>query len=434
MRVLRRQCVLGITGVLASLALQSASAQAQQSTTPLSPVEDDFPVLGDAFTSLIAIDTAMKAILKEHAFPGASLAIAREGRLLFARAYGYADREQNRVASPHDLFRIASISKPITAVAILKLVEQGKLSLGDKIWSLLSLSEPKDPRWKEITLHNLLDHSGGWDRDASFDAMFKPVEFAKEANLPPPADQKAVIQAMLTRDLDFAPGAKYAYSNFGYCLLGRAIEKVTGEPYDAYVKRTVLFPAGARRMRLGATRTSDTAAGEVRYYDNDRTGPSVFASDVGQKVPTPYGCWNLEAMDAHGGWVSSSLDLVRFGSFLMRPSGAPVLNQASLDLMWGPSPGSLGHDGAGTRKNAYYALGWNVRHGKGTTVSHTGSLPGTSTLLLMHRETQTVWAALFNTRSGAKNVLPSKVMQDSIPGWMEGVSQWPMGDLFSRLG
>jgi CubicO group peptidase (beta-lactamase class C family) len=139
-------------------------------------------------------------------------------------------------------------------------------------------------------------------------------------------------------------------------------------------------------------------------------------------------------MDAHGGWVSSSLDLVRFGSFLMRSSGAPVLRQASLDLMWGPSPGSLGHDGSGARKNAYYALGWNVRHGKGTTVLHTGSLPGTSTLLLMHRETQTVWAALFNTRTGVKNVLPSKVMQDSIPGWTEGVTHWPVGDLFSRLG
>lgn len=430
MRILRRQCVLGITGVLASLALHSASAQEQQ------PAEEDdsFPVTGQAFTSLIAIDSAMKAIMKEHAFPGASLAIAREGRLLFARGYGYADREQNRFASPQDLFRIASISKPITAVAVLKLVEQGKLSLSDKIWSLLSLGEPKDARWKEITIRHLLDHSGGWDRDKSFDAMFKSVEFAKEAGAPPPATPANVIQAMLSRDLDFAPGERYAYSNFGYCLLGRAIEKVTGEAYDAYVKRAVLFPSGACRMRLGATRASDTAGGEVKYYDNDRTGPSVFAADLGAKVPMPYGCWNLEAMDAHGGWVSSALDLVRLGSHLLKPSGAPVLSKESLSAMWGPSPGALGHKQNGSRKDAYYALGWNVRHGNGTTVLHTGSLPGTSTLLQMHLETQTVWAALFNTRTGAKNTLPSKLIQDAIPGWTAGVKAWPWGDLFPRVG
>lgn len=433
MRILRRQCVLGITGVLASMALHSASAQEQQAATPL--VEDDgFPVTGQTFTSLIAIDAAMKAIMREHEFPGASLAIAREGRLVFARGYGYADREQNRFVSPHDLFRIASISKPITAVAVLRLVEQGKISLSDKIWSLLALSEPKDARWKEITISNLLDHSAGWDRDKSFDAMFKSVEFAKEVSVPPPANQANVIHAMLSRDLDFAPGERYAYSNFGYCLLGRAIEKVTGEAYDSYVKRSVLFPAGACRMQLGATRASDTSVGEVKYYDNDRTGPSVFASDLGAKVPTPYGCWNLEAMDAHGGWVSSSLDLVRFGNHLLRPNGSASLNKASLEAMWAPSPGALGHRENGARKDAYYALGWNVRHGNGTTVLHTGSLSGTSTLLQMHVETQTVWAALFNTRTGAKNVLPSKLMQDAIPTWTASVREWPWGDLFPRIG
>lgn len=431
MRILRRHCVVGITSVLASLTLQRAYAQ--DHPTDSAPVDDGFPVVGQAFTSLLAIDSAMKAILKAHEFPGASLAIARDGRLVFARGYGYADQQQNRFVTPHDLFRIASISKPITAVAILKLVEQGKLALADKIWSLLALGEPKDARWKDISIRNLLDHSGGWDRDKSFDAMFKPVEFAGEAGLPPPADQNAVIQAMLKRDLDFSPNERYAYSNFGYCLLGRAVEKVTGLAYDEYVKQAVLCPAGAKRMRLGATRFSDTAAGEVQYYDKGRTSPSVFAADLGQPVPNPYGAWNLEAMDAHGGWVSSSLDLVRFGSYLLRPSSAPILSKVSLETMWGPSPGPLGHTESGARRDAYYALGWNVRHGNDTMVLHTGSLPGTSTLLQMHLESQTVIAALFNTRSGAKNALPSKVVQDAIPGWLNGVQQWPLGDLFPRF-
>lgn len=432
MQILRRQTLLGITGVLASLALQNASAQNQESKDPPVPLDPSFPAVGELFTRLAPIDDAMKRILQEHSFPGATLAVAREGRLLLARGYGYADKENNRFAEPNDLFRIASISKPITAVAVLKLVEQGKLSLTDKIWSLLSLAEPKDARWKEITIRNLLDHSGGWDRDKSFDAMFKSVEFAKEENSPPPAGPNVVISAMLKRDLDFSPGERYAYSNFGYCLLGRAIEKVTGLPYEDYVRRTILNPIGASRMRIGATRF--IAPGEVRYYDLDRTAPSVFAEDLGKKVYTPYDAWYLEAMDAHGGWIASALDLVRFGNALVNPSSAPVLSPASIDAMWAPSPGALGFTPQGARKEQYYALGWSVRHAPDDEIiSHTGSLPGTSTLLLLHRRSKMVWAALFNTRAGSKNQLPSSVVYNQIAEWRKQITEWPIGDLFPHI-
>src|SRR6185295_18883724 len=101
---------------------------------------------------------------------------------------------------------------------------------------------------------------------------------------------------------------------FGYCVLGRIIERVTSSAYEEHIRREVLMPLGIRRMRLGKTLAAQRADGEVRYYDErDRTGLAVVGT-IGERVPTPYGAWSLEAMDAHGGWIGSAVDLVRFAS------------------------------------------------------------------------------------------------------------------------
>src|SRR5690606_271118 len=126
-----------------------------------------------------------------------------------------------------------------------------------------------------------------------------------------PAGPAEVIRVMSGLPLDFDPGTKYAYSNYGYCLLGRVIEKLTGQAYDEYVRREILAPLGIQRMRLGKTRSDGRGPDEVKYYDS-RTGTSVFAEDLGKPVPQPYGAWYLEAMDAHGGWLASAVDLARF--------------------------------------------------------------------------------------------------------------------------
>ena len=132
------------------------------------------------------------------------------------------------------LFRIASVSKPITAVAILQLVERGKLKLSDKIVDVLKM-EPHleegaklDERWKDVTIEHCLLHTGGWNRDKSYDPMFQAPRMAKSLEVELPIEPAHVIRYMLGQPLDFDPGAQYAYSNFGYCLLGRVIEKVIG--------------------------------------------------------------------------------------------------------------------------------------------------------------------------------------------------------------
>ena len=252
----------------------------------------------------------MEKVVREHHVPGAALAVARNGRIVYARGYGYADRDKKEPVEPNSLFRIASVTKPFTAVAVLQLVEKGKLHLNDKVFHVLELKEPIGPnikfdeRWKQITILELLQHRGGWDRDKSFDPMFRSPAICKEMNVKPPADQEAIIHYMLRRPLDFDPGERYAYSNFGYCLLGRVIEKVSKKRYEAYVKEKVLAPLGIERMHQGRTLANERAKGEVRYYDGE--GIAIMGPHIGMREPEPYGCWCLESMDSHGGWIASA--------------------------------------------------------------------------------------------------------------------------------
>src|SRR5947208_3290442 len=138
---------------------------------------------------------------------------------------------------------------------------------------------------------------------------------------------------MTKQKLDFDPGTRYAYSNYGYCILGRVIEKVTKQSYEAAVQKHLFDPIGVKHTQLG--RTLAPAKNEVRYYDpNDRKANAVLGPNVGKPVPVPYGAWYLEAMDAHGGWISSAPDLVRFGSAFDHPEKCKVLKADSIKTMF----------------------------------------------------------------------------------------------------
>jgi N-acyl-D-amino-acid deacylase len=276
-----------------------------------------------------AFDREMEAFMAARQIPGGSLAVVKNRKLVYARGYGWADREKKIPATADSLFRIASISKPITAVAILKLVEQRKVSLDTAAFPLLGLppvgSSFRDARLGHITIQQLLQHTGGWDRDKSFDPMFRPDQIARETESPAPATPDNVIRYMLARELDFEPGTRRVYSNFGYCVLGRVIEKLTGQPYEQFVREKILKAAGITRMRLGASLDGEQAPGEVRYYTrHEDLAKNVFPGGP-ERVPRPYVGFHLEAMDAHGGWFASAIDLARFAAALDDRGSSPLL-------------------------------------------------------------------------------------------------------------
>ena len=376
-------------------------------------------------------DRSMAIFMEKHRLPGASIAVTNGGQVVFAKGYGYADVAVDEKVHPDSLFRIASISKPITAVAILQLHERGKLKLDDSVFTLLEVNEVvdavegTDKRLRDITIRHLLQHRGGWDRNESFDAMFRSVTFAEKSGTEPPADQQAVIHAMLKQPLDFVPGERYAYSNFGYCLLGRVIEKLSGQSYEAYVKKNVLDPIGATQMRLGATRLEGRAENEVRYY-HPGTGTSVFQSDLRRKVPHPYGAWNLEAMDSHGGWLASATDLAKFAAAFDNPDTCPILTKKSIQLMHQRPPGAAGHAQDGREKPVYYSFGWSNRVVRDGQLNHwhTGSLPGTASILIRRHDGKN-FVALMNARVSPVSEHLGREMDQLLHQMANQVRAWP---------
>ncbi len=383
-------------------------------------------VTGREQPALAVFDALMQRFIIEQQLPGAQLAITHERRLVHARGYGLAERVPARAVQPTDLFRIASISKPFTAVAVLQAVERGRIALDAPLLAQLPLPAPRDARWHRITVRQLLQHRAGWDRERSFDPMFAASRVMQALQLDGMPTARDIITFMLRQPLDFEPGERYAYSNFGYCLLGRLLEHLGGERYEVSVRRDVLSPLGIRRMRLGQTALEGRAPGEVRYYAERNPLGRPISGLTHDAVPLPYGAWSLEAMDSHGGWLASAVDLVRFAAAFDDPAHCPLLKPASIATMFARP------DGAADSGPVHYACGWRVRRlaqpGQINTW-HTGMLDGSSTLLV-RRHDGLDWAVLFNGQY-TPDGRPAAVKIDRLLHEAAGqVRQWPADDQF----
>lgn len=429
-RALLTRAATGFT--LVATRSSSGQASATQPTT--------MPATGSS--TIGSIDELMIGFMNAHQPPGAAVAITRQGRLVYARGFGYADREATEPVRPDSLFRIASISKPFTSAAVFRLIEADKLQLDTPVLPLLKL-EPHldngarmDPRWRDITVRHCLQHTAGWDRGKSFDPMAAVTaeEVARALKVELPVDAKQIIRYTLGKPLDSDPGTRYAYSNFGYCVLGRIIEAVSGRGYDAFVAQEVLAPLGIERMRLGKNLLQDRAPGEVKYYDSgNRMGRAISGPRIGRRAPLPYGVECLETMDANGGWIASAVDLARFAAALDDPAKCPILREASITAMLAPPPGPVGHDSEGKPKADFYACGWNVRpaggEGRRCDKSHSGLLAGSSTMLVCGRDGIN-WAALFNCDADGSGRQFAALIRPALTRALGRVRQWPEVDLF----
>jgi CubicO group peptidase (beta-lactamase class C family) len=319
----------------------------------------------------------MQVVAEEfmHKFdaPGLSVAIAREGSLVYDEAFGFASREEHEPLSPSNLFRIASVSKPITSVGIFTLAEKGKISLQDSVFGPGAIlgndygSQPYKPFVREICVDHLLTHTcGGWPNDAS-DPMFQFPQFTHA---------ELISWTLDNLRIQHLPGEHFAYSNFGYCVLGRIIEKIAQVPYDQYLRQNVLSSCQIEDMRIAGNTLAQRARSEVRYYGQDGEDPYAM---------------NVTRMDSHGGWLATAADLVRFVVDIGGIHQNGLLRPDSITTMTTPSPANP------PSEEVKYARGWNVRNNGRGNWWHSGSLPGTTSILV--RTTKGFcWAALTNTR------------------------------------
>jgi CubicO group peptidase (beta-lactamase class C family) len=305
------------------------------------------------------------SFMQQYDVPGLSVTVGRAGMLAYQDAFGFADREQREALDPAHLFRIASVSKTITSVTIFSLIEQDRLRLDDKVFGPGAIlgtdyGPARDPQVGKITLEHLLTHTaGGWSNQQA-DPMFSN----------PGLNHAQLIEWTLrNRPLDTPPGQSYAYSNFGYCVLGRVIEKITHEAYAHYVDSAVLRRCGIADMAIAGNTLGERRAGEVKYYG---------------KGDDPYGI-NVARMDSHGGWIARPADLVQFFMHVSGFAAPPnILKPETIQVMT-----------TGSTANPGYAKGWAVN--KTGNWWHNGSLPGTSTIAVRARS-GLCWAAFANTR------------------------------------
>jgi len=375
---------------------------------------------------LKSFDDTVQGFMQSHNIPSGQLAVTRNSLLVYSRGYRW-DYDDVDPVQPDSLFRTASLAKPLTSAGVMLLVQQGQLNLTDNLVNLITLPTPADTRTNAITVLNLLQHQGGWNRDTTFDPMFIDVDIAAALGLTLPISMQDIMTFMTGRSLDFAPGTDVNYSNYGYLLLGRIIEAVAQQTYGAYMQANVLAPLNMNRTILGASLMEQRQAGEVSYYVSDpNLYPNVRQAGAPANVMAPYGWFNLENMDAHGGWLSTALDLARFSTIFDATGGLPLLTQATIDQIFAvPATGV-------TANGSWYGLGWVARTaGAGLNTWHDGSLPGTYTLMV-RRNDGLNWVIMFNQRDDKSDPTGATYGQidDLLHNAANAVTTWPPGGPF----
>ncbi|PWE00063.1 serine hydrolase domain-containing protein [Marinilabilia rubra] len=409
-----------IAGLLIGLASKYITGPSIQSFgtdfTPPEPVATSLRISGffsddPVFSS---IDHSVKRFLQRNEMAGASVAIAKDGEMVFSKGYGWADKNNRIRIEPYHLFRVASVSKLITAAGIMKLSEQHKLSLDDNVFGPDGILNEApfdfyvDKKVEDIKVIHLLNHSGGWTNRWG-DPMFIPHAVARGLKKDLPVDAEDIIQFMLGKRLHFKPGTRSSYSNLGYAILGKVIEKVSGEGYEKYIKTNILYPLGIFDMRLGGSYLTDRAELEVKYYEPADTY-LVKDHQSDSRVQRCYGGNDIETLGPAGGWLASSTDLLKF-MLAIDGMNLPddILNQASIDKMTTPQKAYLDPIGwRGIKQHSWY---------------RTGTLAGTSALMV-RRDDGVSYVILFNSSTWKGPMLSSDIrrMMDRA---IRQMPEWP---------
>jgi CubicO group peptidase (beta-lactamase class C family) len=374
-----------------------------------------------AYESMQSFDSLINRFMSDWKIVGASVAVIKDEKLIYSKGFGYADKENKIETEPKHIFRIASVSKLLTAIAIMKLVEDGKLALTDTVFGENGiLNQPeflniKDKRVRSITIENLLNHSAGWSARKP-DPMFKNIEIARATKKELPLSSETIIEYVLkNKKLDFQPGKKSSYSNLGYAILGQVIEKVSDLPYETYVITHVLNPIGIYDMHLGKSEFDNLLENEVRYYG--LRGERKVQSSVkeNKKVAKYYGGNSLESLGSAGAWVASATELAILITYIdgfFRQND--ILSPESVLAM--------------TRvKKGMKPIGWSGTDGKGNWW-RSGTLSGTSALIKRQNDGIS-WVFIMNTTPKYGSKFTYRINQVMTTG-LSTIEKWPLFDLF----
>jgi D-alanyl-D-alanine carboxypeptidase len=349
-------------------------------------------------TGISAIDKNVAAFMSQYNIPGMSIAITLNDKLVYANAYGKASVENNQAVTTQSLFRISSLSKQITSAAIMRLLDEGKLSLNQTVFGTGSIlgntygAQPYGPGITNITVGELLHHTGGGWPDNSTDPFGSNFSYT----IPQLMDWGLNNVPLL----DTIPGRSYHYSHFGYTVLGRVIEKITGLPYSQAVQQMVLQPSGIPDMQIAGNTLAARLPNEVEYYGQNNTDPYY--------IP-------VSRMDAANGWVASATDLARFLVHVDGMSNLTILSPNAVTAMT-----------TGSHAKPNYGCGWELDQ---YNIFHHGLWPGTGASQAITTQNGNFnYVILANTGSSDPNFGTN--MDNIFWNAIGNIRTWPGYDLF----
>lgn len=358
--------------------------------------------------------------LKQWNLAGMTMAIVKDGKMVFAHGYGYADVDAKLPVNPGNLFRIASVSKLVTAVAIMKLVEKKVISLDSKVFGPHAILKDSifnkvvDKRLYKVTVRHLLAHAGGWTLTYG-DPAFNSLVVLEKTGETGTATMDSYCRFVASRKLHFEPGTRSSYSNMGYMFLGKVIEAASGKKYEDFVNNEVLKPHAILDMHIGKSYLAEKRINEVKYYEAEESQLIPAFDGSGNLVPKPYGGNPIELLGAAGGWVASSVELAKLMVLVDGFRSVPdMISGHLIDQMV-------------VNKDFRGPLGWKVVKKNGDWI-RTGSMAGTSAI--MKRQNNGFgWVIIINSSSWKGPRLPAYV--DYMMRQIEKkITVWPKADLF----
>ncbi|UCH12989.1 MAG: serine hydrolase, partial [Bacteroidales bacterium] len=318
-------------------------------------------------------DNIFKSAAKERS-PGVAILLSRDGEIIYENAFGYADIGNNVPVTTETKFRIGSITKQFIGAAILKLQEDGKLSVNDTLSEFI----PDFPRGNEVTIHHLLTHTSG------IHSYTNRPDFIKYATMATSAE--AMIDTIKNFEYDFDPGERYQYNNSGYFILGYIIEKVSGKEYGEYLKETFFDPLGMKNTGVH---------GPFLVLDNEATGYSYEAGTLKKAIN-----WNMTNAGGAGSLYSTVHDLYTWNEALFN---GKVLANESLKAAFTPVVLNNNKKPDGTD----YGYGWAFFKIRGYDfIAHSGGLHGFLSYLTRQPDNNITIAVLCNSTPPPENINP----------------------------
>ncbi|MHC1704650.1 MAG: serine hydrolase domain-containing protein [Tenuifilaceae bacterium] len=324
------------------------------------------------------LDQTFQSFINNWRLASASIAIAKDGKLVYAKGFGFADKENAIEAQPFNMYRIASVSKLITASAIMKLLEEGRLTLDSKVFGSNGLLNDTiflnyvDKRAEDITVKNLLNHTAGWSSRWG-DHMFIKEKIARSIEKPLPISLQDIVVFALSKKLHFTPGSHSSYSNLGYSILQLVIEKASGKSYEDYVKQSIFDPIKVHDAFIANNYDTCRYPNEVRYYEVPEAERILSFDGKDSLVLKSRGGNDIKTLGAAGGWVISSLSLVKFLLSIDGSQNFPdILDRSSVNKLV-------------EREGFFEPLGWRTIYPNGKWW-RSGSMAGTSALAVIRND------------------------------------------------